>query len=133
MPAVFIHGVSVRQERFNSLLAQVGRELGHRLPDMPVSGAYWGDQASSLRFGGASIPGFVAGARGARAPAAGLEDTDLSDLLLEEPLVELQALADRSKALTGAAAALAAAPAAVQRRNESLDKVTPGLVETLAA
>jgi hypothetical protein len=133
MPAVFIHGVSVRKERFYSLVEQVGRELGPRLRGMPVSGAYWGDKGSSLRFGGASIPGFVEGARGALEPQPALEEIGLSDLLLEEPLVELQAAAHRSEALSGAAAALAALPAEVEQRNAVLDAAAPGLVEALTA
>src|SRR3954466_11958948 len=114
MPAIFIHGVSVRKERFHSLVAQVGRELGGRLPDMPVSGAYWGDRGSSLRFGGASIPGLADRTRSALSPPVGSEETGLADILVEEPLVEFQAVAHQSEALTGAAASLAAKPSEVK-------------------
>jgi hypothetical protein len=132
MPAVFIHGVSVRKERFYSLVAQVGRELSPLVQNLPVSGAYWGDRASSLRFGGASIPGLADDARSALSPTAAIGDASLSDLLVDEPLLELQAVAHGGGSLTGAAAALAAVPPAVQARNDAFCAAMPSLVEALA-
>jgi hypothetical protein len=133
MPAVFIHGVSVRKQRFDALVAQVGRELGERVEGLAVSGAYWGDHGSSLRFGGASIPGVADGTRGALSPAKGTEPVVLADLLVEEPLLELEANAHRPVAGTGFAAAVAAVPREVEVRNQALRGAVPALVDALAA
>jgi hypothetical protein len=120
MPVVFIHGVTVRDERYQALLSQVRDGLRKPLPGRDVQGVYWGHLASQLKFKGATIPGFIAGTGAFKGVAPGTE-TELVLLLLENPLYELHELAS-----TGSAAGAWA-------RDDQLDALRKPVLEELIA
>lgn len=132
MPIVFIHGVTVRRERYYDLLTQVRQELGSRRSELQVEGAYWGDLGSALTFGGASIPGFrKAGARSAL-DAGSADEVELVSVLIEDPLVELESLRHVQASPKGAAQALAKVPEKVDARNARLRGVKQQVADDIA-
>ena len=94
MPLVFVHGITVRQDRFERLLGDVRDGFSEAGSPLAVSGCYWGDLGRSASYSGASIPRFLAGTRaiGTVAPPQG--DAALLMVLLEDPLAELVGLRD---------------------------------------
>jgi hypothetical protein len=134
MPAIFVHGVSVREADFSALLSKVILGISANVPNPPVTGYYWGNLASSLRVQGASIPGFVQGARAlettyAVATADGGREQLLS-LLLDDPYLELALSADPQE-LNPAGAGLEPMPGEVISRNQGLAAAEPGVVADL--
>ena len=65
MPLIFVHGITVRRERFDRLLQSVVNGFGDAGCALSVFGCYWGDLGRSPDYAGASIPGFSAGVRSA--------------------------------------------------------------------
>ena len=90
MPVLFIHGVTVTEDRYESLLTDVSNGIMAQRPGTVVGGVYWGDLASTLRFKGASIPGFIEKTKA----FAGIdeEQVELVLMLLENPSHELELL-----------------------------------------
>jgi hypothetical protein len=121
MPVVFVHGVTVRRERFEALLPQVCDGLNRS--GLPVEGFFWGDLASALRFDGASIPGFLRGARALPdvdlARVAAPERGRVMPLLLDDPYLELIALKDATD-FDPAGRGFRPPPAGVAARNRAL-------------
>ena len=64
MTLIFIHGITVRRERFDRLLKSVVNGFQEAGYGLAVSGCYWGDLGRSPSYTGASIPEFSLGARG---------------------------------------------------------------------
>jgi hypothetical protein len=132
MPAVFVHGITVREARFKSLLLTVDEALWKRVPALGVKGFYWGNMASSLRYAGASIPGFLEGTRAIAAAALMTSDSgQLTMLLLDDPLLELRLLKDTDDFDT-AGAGFTPLPAGVEVRNQGLEAARPKLAHALA-
>jgi hypothetical protein len=135
MPAVFVHGVTVRQDRFASLLDTVKGGLQDVRPDFHVEGCYWGDLASSLRYGGASIPGYLEGTRAvaglAAAAAVDAHEPQLLALLIDDPLVELRMLRDQ-EAFDPSGAGFTPIPAEVEQRNGLLVAGRDGVEDAVA-
>src|SRR6266545_2887233 len=133
--AIFVHGVTVRQERYEQLLAAVKQGVSGVSPEISVDGFYWGDRGSSLHYGGSSIPGFGAGRRAvleaAVEPARLTPQGQLLALALADPLAELQALKDPQE-FNAAGAGFQPLPAGVEQRNQllwqKLSTVTGALV-----
>ena len=98
MPVVFVHGITVREDRFNSLLDDVRDGLKEAKSPLPVEGCYWGDLGSTVGRRLLSIPGVAAGARDiaeARVAAtAATVEAQLLALLLDHPTLELVMLRD---------------------------------------
>ncbi len=94
MPLIFVHGITVRRERFDRLLQSVAHGFGDAGCALSVSGCYWGDLGRSPDYTGASIPGFSAGVRSAGKPEEISGQAALLTLLLEDPLAELADLCD---------------------------------------
>jgi hypothetical protein len=90
MPADFVHGITVREDRFKSLLLTVDEALWKRVPALGVKGFYWGNMASSLRYAGASIPGFLEGTGPSRRSAHDERHGQLTMPLLDDPPLELR-------------------------------------------
>lgn len=93
MPAIFIHGVSVRENSFSELSQRVHLALReHRSEaEMPYRHHFWGGDAAVLRWNGASIPGFTGQAEEEVATEARVSLPDLRLLLSVDPLAELRA------------------------------------------
>ncbi|MEU1816286.1 hypothetical protein ABZ543_13970 [Streptomyces roseifaciens] len=112
---VFVHGTGVREPRFEELFQRVGEGLAKTTPGVKVIPYYWGtEHGARLAADGASLPpegtargvpgagaGAEAGAGAGAAEAAGGGsdgadcdgETDLWELLYEDPLAELRAAA----------------------------------------
>jgi hypothetical protein len=120
VPIVFLHGITVREERFQRLVQTVRDGLALAGCSLGVTGFYWGDLGRSPRYRGASIPGFTAGHR-ALGPPEGRADSSsaLLMLLLEDPLAELTDLRDESEFGLDAAGYLPIPPV-VEERNAQL-------------
>jgi hypothetical protein len=132
MPVIFVHGITVRQERFPTLLDSVRKGLSKQRNDLVVEGFYWGDMASSLRYSGASIPGFLEGARAVELAQGALADeTQLSMLLLDEPLLELRLLKDVED-FDPSGAGFIPMPPEVEQRNQVLAENWDTVARTLA-
>jgi len=123
MPIIFVHGVSVRQERFEELLKIVRDKIALQCKELRVEGFYWGDEGASLRCHGASIPGFLEGVRAIDSPALPeipeLDQDQLKALLLDEPYLEFIALRDAEE-FDPAGAGFIPIPSEVRIRNQSL-------------
>lgn len=120
MPVIFVHGVTVRKDRFERLLETVRDGLTGERNDLSVEGYFWGDEASSLRFGGASIPGFLEGARAiGEAKISQDERSQLMALLLDDPYLELRVLKDTQE-FDPAGAGFTPLPQGVDIRNQAL-------------
>lgn len=124
MSVVFVHGITVREDRFARLLKSVRYGLFFAQVDADVKGCYWGDLAAIDEFRGASIPPYRRGTRG-------LDDDPADPSWLEDPLIGLRQLQDAEdlRPLHG----LTPAPEPVQRRNKALAAAQPVLVERLGA
>jgi hypothetical protein len=94
VPIVFIHGITVRLDRFHRLLGSVKRGFVDSGCHLEVSGCYWGDLGRSESYTGMSIPGFGEGVRGVGHTRSLADTSALSMLLLEDPLAELTDLRD---------------------------------------
>lgn len=94
MPLIFVHGITVRRDRFDRLLESVVDGFSGAGCTLPVSGCYWGDLGRSSAYTGVTIPGFSGDVRaiGELGVVSGLEA--LLTLLLEDPLAELADLRD---------------------------------------
>ena len=130
MPTVFVHGVTVRKDRYESLLVTVRKGLLDVQNDLTVEGFFWGDVASALRFGGASIPGFMAGVRAIEMPAD--ERAQLMVLLLDDPYLELRILKDAEE-FNPAGAGFAPMPRDVEHRNQAISGNQAALSSALNA
>jgi hypothetical protein len=130
MLALFIHGVTVRRDRFEVLLETVREQLTAMRHGMSVDGIYWGDHASSLAFGGASIPGFIeAGSRGV---SGDVDTVELISVLVEDPLFELERLAEDGRGRSRAAPSLIArASAKAEARNAVLNAARPQVIKRI--
>jgi hypothetical protein len=119
---LFIHGVTIRRDRFERLLDDVRKGFSQAGSREEVSGCYWGDLGRSERYTGASIPGLAVGRRAAVPGAAAdwtAAETAILGLLLEDPLAELAALRDPG-GLAVESAAFEPVPEAVVQRNRAL-------------
>lgn len=123
MALIFVHGVSVRKDRFDELLPTVREGIVSRLANISVEGFYWGGMASSLRYQGASIPGFLEGVRAIEGVvtnrAALVHSEQVAILLLEDPYLELVALRDAEE-FDPAGAGFMPIPTEVATRNQIL-------------
>src|SRR6185503_8847393 len=130
MPTVFVHGITVREDRFNELLKRVRSGFTKRRADAVVDGFYWGDMASSLRYDGASIPGFISEKRAFDDWVATTGDeTQLAMLLLDEPLLELRLVRDAEDFNPFAGID---APAEVEERNQRLEAARSSVALAIA-
>jgi hypothetical protein len=68
LPIVFLHGITVREERFQHLVQTVRDGLALAGCSLGVTGFYWGDLGRSPGYRGVSIPGFEVGQRAAGLP-----------------------------------------------------------------
>lgn len=122
MPLIFVHGITVREERFSRLLGSVRSGFLKQRPSLVVEGFYWGNMASSLRYGGASIPGFLGGTRAIdQAMAAVTDARQLSMLLLDDPLLEFNLLKDIED-FDPTGAGFTPIPHEVEQRNQTLEQ-----------
>ncbi|MGW0542874.1 thioesterase domain-containing protein [Streptomyces griseoincarnatus] len=123
MPILFIHGITVRQERFNALLGDVTKGFAavSTTAVMPVKPCFWGDLGRPESYTGATIPGFVAGARTLGVALPTDSEVGLLAVLLEDPLAELAGLRDYEDFGEGAPGFLPI-PDAVEQRNQRLDE-----------
>jgi hypothetical protein len=119
MPLVFVHGITVRQDRFERLLSDVRDGFSDAGSPLAVSGCYWGDLGRSAGYSGASIPGFLAGTRGIGTGALPEGDAALLMVLLEDPLAELVGLRDAQE-FGLEAMGLRPVPTEVVQRNNAL-------------
>ncbi len=117
MPLVFVHGITVRQDRFGRLLQDVQDGFSNAGSRLTVSGCYWGDLGRSVGYTGASIPGFLAGTRAIDVGAAPQGDAALLMVLLENPLAELVGLRDAQEFGLEAVGFLPVPPEVVQRND----------------
>ncbi len=134
MQLLFVHGVRTRQDAFGQIMVTVREGIGTVRPNVSVEGFYWGDIASALHYGGASIPGYFAGARAIDADAVAsvrADDVDqLNALLLDDPYLELLALKDPDD-FNPAGAGFEPIPQEVEERNQRLYAVQPAVAEKL--
>ena|SRR5689334_15498534 len=121
---VFVHGITVREDRFARLLRSVRFGLLLAGAEVDVKGCYWGDIAAIDKFPGLSIPSYRHGARGVAADPA-------DPSWLEDPLGGLRRLRDPEdlEPLHG----LAAVPESVRLRNTALAGAQAPIVERLGA
>jgi hypothetical protein len=94
VPIIFIHGITVRLDRFNRLLESVKHGFTDSGCPLEVSGCYWGDLGRSESYTGISIPGIGEGLRGIGETRSLADTPALLMLLLEDPLAELADLRD---------------------------------------
>jgi len=137
MPAIFVHGVTVRQERFDTILRKVTNEMSSVRPGMHVDGFYWGDRATSPTFRGLSIPELSSESDGdvrkkATTPEGVAGEGERWALLLEDPNVELIAIRDRQKFFTGEGLTTPT-PENVEERNGILDRNRRQVADALAS
>lgn len=120
---IFVHGITVREDRFARLLTSVRWGLFFARAHVTVKGCYWGDIAAIDEFRGRSIPAYGHGARG-------LDDPAVSSWL-EDPLGGLRQLRDAGELepLHG----LAPVPEPVRLRNTALAAAQPAIIERLSA
>jgi hypothetical protein len=119
MSLIFIHGIAIRQERFDQLLNCVVNGFRQAQCTLTVSGCYWGDLGRSSSYSGASIPGFSAGVRAIGTHLESSDEASLMMLLLEDPLAELATLRDKAE-LTPVTAGFRPLPSEVVVRNDAL-------------
>jgi hypothetical protein len=119
MALIFVHGITVRRERFDRLLKSVVNGFHETGCGLAVSGCYWGDLGRSPSYTGVSIPGFSAGVRGIGMAEAVQREAPLMTLLVEEPLAELADLRDGEE-FTLETAGFRPLPPEVVQRNEAL-------------
>jgi pimeloyl-ACP methyl ester carboxylesterase len=119
MAIVFVHGITVRRDRFERLVADVREGCAGAGSALDVNGCYWGDLGRSAGYTGASIPGFAAGTRGLGGVASGSRDAGLLAVLLEDPLAELSDLRDVEEFTLGGVGFRPVSDNVVQR-NEAL-------------
>lgn len=131
MPVVFVHGITVRKDRFDTLLQTVKNGFKNERNDFVINGYYWGDNASELNFGGASIPGFLEGRRAIADTGGTMSDPkQLVALLLDDPYLELRILKDQDD-FDPTGAGFIPIPAEVEKRNQALEKARPDVLTTL--
>jgi hypothetical protein len=132
MPIVFVHGITVRKDRFQGLLDAVSRGFHVTQPHLPIVGFYWGDMASALRYGGASIPGFLEGARAAEVAEGPMTDArQILMLLVDDPYLELRLLKDKEE-FDPTGAGFIPSPPEVGVRNQALEAARHAVAQTLA-
>lgn len=123
MAVVFVHGVSVGKERFDELLPTVRQGITGRMANISVEGFFWGNLATSLRYRGASIPGFLEGTRALEKAVvdrtALAHPGQLAALLLDDPYLELVTLRDTAE-FDPAGAGFMPTPVEVATRNQAL-------------
>ena len=120
MPTIFLHGITVRQDRFLDLLESVRAGFNSAHHVQQVEGFYWGDRATSHRYRGASIPVLDQGARAIDARLESIEGSkQMSILLIDEPLLELDVLKDAEE-FDPSGAGFLPIPPEVEQRNEVL-------------
>ncbi|MEU3692363.1 hypothetical protein [Streptomyces narbonensis] len=129
MPILFIHGITVRRDRYDYLLSDVakGFAAATTLP-LTVKPCYWGDLGRSASYTGVSIPGFNVGARTVDPELRPDSRTNLLSLMLEDPLAELRPLRD-TQDFDG----LLKLPEGVERRNEILSEAMLSVTGRVAA
>lgn len=125
MAILFVHGITVRRERFEQLLRFVQQGVAGLRTDIQVHGCYWGDLASPLVFRGASVPGFQ---RGTRAPIDSA--SDVSPDWVDDPLAPFIALRD-DEVLPVDGRGIFPLPGEVEERNGRLHSSLSPLVTTL--
>jgi hypothetical protein len=141
MGLVFVHGITVRRDRFDRLLDDVRDGFAAAGSRQKVTGCYWGDLGRSPRYSGASIPGFLDGRRGLddRKPTREVAGsaTAMEALLLEDPLAELVGLRDRGATFALEPVGLDPAPQNVTKRNATLaagvDRITAEIAAASAS
>jgi Thioesterase domain len=119
MAIVFIHGITVRRDKFQRLLADVGEGCASAGCALDVTGCYWGDLGRSEGYTGASIPGFLDGTRGLGRGESGSRDAGLLAVLLEDPVAELSSLRDAEEFTLGGVG-FRPGPSSVALRNDAL-------------
>ena len=119
MSLIFVHGITVRRDRFDRLLQSIVDGFSDAGCTLPVSGCYWGDLGRSPGYTGASIPGFSAGVRSAGTQELVSGQAALLTLLLEDPLAELADLRDTQE-LGLETAGFRPFPPEVRRRSDAL-------------
>ncbi len=121
---VFVHGITVREQRYERMLRRIRYGLCLSRDDVVVAGCYWGDLATPPDFRGVSIPSARRGTRGPDGP-----DPDPS--WWEDPLGGLRDLRDAEdlQPLHG----LARMPEPIARRNDALVAVRQDVGERLVA
>jgi hypothetical protein len=135
MTVIFVHGITVRRDRFGRLLSDVREGLENADCRHSVTGFYWGDLGRSDHYAGRTVPGAHSGRRGIRgdetakepAPGQGPEPPDLV-----APLAELVRLRDPElNDTTGAG--FRPLPHGVHERNEALRSAQSSIASDLAA
>lgn len=136
MKVLFVHGVNVQQNRFQTLLATVSRGISRVRSDIVTDGFYWGDMGTSHRYRGRSIPGFHAGKRAVLEAGEMLSDlatrSQLLTLVSGQYLGELQALEDAQEFDPGGAGVFPLPPGVAKRNHvlwQSRTKVTQALFD----
>lgn len=131
MPLIFVHGITVRRERFDRLLQSIVDGFGDAGCVLPVSGCYWGDLGRSPGYTGATIPGFSAGVRSAGTQELVSGQAALLTLLLEDPLAELADLRDTQE-FGLETAGFRPFPPEVRRRSDALRAVESPVKDRIA-
>ncbi|MFF3400414.1 alpha/beta fold hydrolase [Streptomyces sp. NPDC002659] len=133
MPILFIHGITVRQERFEHLLGDV-RAGFDEVTDarIPVNGCYWGDLGRSGSYDGRSIPGFTVGARELGDEVSPYSHPGLLAVLLEDPSAELAGLRD-VKNIGDDAPGFMPLPDGVEQRNLTLQAAEGPVISRVTA
>src|SRR5262245_22238525 len=114
---VFVHGITVRRDRFSRLLTSLryGLCLSHN--DVEVKGCYWGDLAAIDEFHGIPLPSSAHGTRGVG------DDPFADQGWWADPLGGLRKLRDAEnlQPMHG----LALVPEPVRNRNQALNATLP--------
>jgi hypothetical protein len=132
MSLIFVHGITVRRDRFERMVQDVRDGFRDAGSKQVVSGCYWGDLGRSASYSGASIPGFAGGTRAIGGDVSSQGDAALLMLLLEDPLTELRGLRD-SQEFGMEAVGFLPVPAEVVQRNEALRAAEKPVVTQLTA
>jgi hypothetical protein len=137
MGLVFVHGITVRRDRFDRLLGDVRDGLATAGSELAVTGCYWGDLGRSPRYSGASIPGFLDGRRGLddRQPIREVAGSAMAmeALLLEDPLAELVGLRDPGGTFALEPVGFDPVPQDVAKRNAALAAGVEQITAEIAA
>lgn len=132
MSLVFVHGITVRRDRFERMIQDVQNGFRDAGSGLTVSGCYWGDLGRSASYKGTSIPGFLAGTRAIGGEMSPQGDAALLMVLLEDPLAELRGLHD-SEEFGLEAVGFSPVPPEVMQRNEVLRGAEKPVVTQLTA
>ncbi|GGY12697.1 alpha/beta hydrolase [Streptomyces djakartensis] len=134
MPILFIHGITVRRERFDGLLGDLEKGFAavSTTAVQSVKPCYWGDLGRSDAYKGATIPGFTVGTRDLEGSLPEESEVGLLTALLEAPLAELAGLRDVEDFGDDAPGFLSV-PEAVEERNQRFDEADAAVSNRVAS